>query len=116
MVRTATLDLSSRGSFVDDLNSKPGIVIRRDALLHRSNEIQPAFFDSEVKRTFNGSFFFHLFLFTGPGTCLAHFRPRGGAPWGGLGLGVCWDLQLKPKIGRPGASGPRGPQPEVAQR
>jgi len=46
-VRTATLDLNSRGSFVDDLNSKPGIVMCRDALLHRSHEIQPAFFDSE---------------------------------------------------------------------
>ena len=45
-MRTATLDLSSRGSFVDDLNSKPGIVMRRDALLHRSREIQPAFSDS----------------------------------------------------------------------
>jgi len=39
--------LNSRGSFVDDLNSKPGIVMCRDALLHRSHEIQPAFFDSE---------------------------------------------------------------------
>ena len=49
MVRTATLDLNSRGSFVDDLNSIPGIVMCRDALLHRSHEIQPAFFDQELK-------------------------------------------------------------------
>ena len=66
MVRTATLDLNSRGSFVDDLNSKPGIVMCRDALLHRSHEIQPAFFDSEMKRTFpfllENSFFFLLFF------------------------------------------------------
>ena len=60
MVRTATLDLNSRGSFVDDLNSKPGIVMCRDALLHRSHEIQPAFFDSEKKAFF--SFFFFFFF------------------------------------------------------
>ena len=64
MVRTATLDLNSRGSFVDDLNSKPGIVMCRDALLHRSHEIQPAFFDSEIKRTFC-SFLFLLFFLVG---------------------------------------------------
>ena len=60
-MRTATLDLNSRGSFVDDLNSKPGIVMCRDALLHRSHEIQPAFFDSEKKRLF--FFFFSFFFF-----------------------------------------------------
>ena len=59
-MRTATLDLNSRGSFVDDLNSKPGIVMCRDALLHRSHEIQPAFFDSE-KKAFT-QLFFHLFF------------------------------------------------------
>ena len=61
-MRTATLDLNSRGSFVDDLNSKPGIVMCRDALLHRSHEIQPAFFDSEKKGSFLffSSFFFLL--------------------------------------------------------
>ena len=57
-MRTATLDLNSRGSFVDDLNSKPGIVMCRDALLHRSHEIQPAFFDSGKK----GKSFFSLFI------------------------------------------------------
>ncbi len=64
MVRTATLDLNSRGSFVDDLNSKPGIVMCRDALLHRSHEIQPAFFDSEWEKLIFFqffSFFFHFF-------------------------------------------------------
>ena len=63
MVRTATLDLNSRGSFVDDLNSKPGIVMCRDALLHRSHEIQPAFFDSASKKLNFFSFFIFLFLF-----------------------------------------------------
>ena len=80
-MRTATLDLNSRGSFVDDLNSKPGIVMCRDALLHRSHEIQPAFFDSEIKRTFC-SFLFLLFFFS-MGVCgvwhLAGPR-RGGVP------------------------------------
>ena len=66
MVRTATLDLNSRGSFVDDLNSKPGIVMCRDALLHRSHEIQPAFFDSE-KITFC---YFFLFFFAKSRTSL----------------------------------------------
>ena len=61
-MRTATLDLNSRGSFVDDLNSKPGIVMRRDALLHRSHEIQPAFFDSE-KKEIHFSFFLLFFFF-----------------------------------------------------
>ena len=56
-MRTATLDLNSRGSFVDDLNFKPGIVMCRDALLHRSHEIQPAFFDSE-----KGISFFTFFI------------------------------------------------------
>ena len=60
MVRTATLDLNSRGSFVDDLNSKPGIVMCRDALLHRAHEIQPAFFDSEKKQEI---VFFHFLFF-----------------------------------------------------
>ena len=88
MVRTATLDLSSRGSFVDDLNSKPGIVIRRDALLHRSNEIQPAFFDSEEKEIFS---FFFLIFFTEAGTCSGSW-----APWAfpaGLRWGFCSDLR-----------------------
>ena len=57
MVRTATLDLNSRGSFVDDLNSRPGIVMCRVALLQRSHEIQPASSDSE-KRFFSFSFYF----------------------------------------------------------
>ena len=64
MVRTATLDLNSRGSFVDDLNSKPGIVMCRDALLHRSHEIQPAFFDLERK----AFAFFFIFFFSKLGT------------------------------------------------
>ena len=59
MVRTATLDLNSRGSFVDDLNSRPGIVMCRVALLQRSHEIQPASSDSE-KRFFLFSLFFLL--------------------------------------------------------
>ena len=64
-MRKATLDLNSRGSFVDDLNSKPGIVMCRDALLHRSHEIQPAFFDSDKKRFFLfwKFLFFHFFFF-----------------------------------------------------
>jgi len=62
-VRTATLDLNSRGSFVDDLNSKPGIVMCRDALLHRSHEIQPAFFDSEWEKLIFFQFFFIFFRF-----------------------------------------------------
>ena len=78
MVRTATLDLNSRGSFVDDLNSKPGIVMCRDALLHRSHEIQPAFFDSEI--------FFPLFSLrrvdVGRGTCAAR-GAVGRAQWRG---------------------------------
>ncbi len=57
-MRTATLDLNSRGSFVDDLNFRPGIVMCRDALLHRSHEIQPASFDSEM----NISVFYLFFL------------------------------------------------------
>ena len=69
-MRTATLDLNSRGSFVDDLNSKPGIVMCRDALLHRSHEIQPAFFDSEKKESIP---FFLFYFFYAPGTC----------PWSG---------------------------------
>ena len=77
-MRTATLDLNSRGSFVDDLNSKPGIVMCRDALLHRSHEIQPAFFDSEI--------FFPLFSLrrvdVGRGTCAARW-PVGRAQWYG---------------------------------
>ena len=63
-MRTATLDLNSRGSFVDDLNSKPGIVMCRDALLHRSHEIQPAFFDSEIKKNFYWFFFYFFFFFS----------------------------------------------------
>ena len=62
-MRTATLDLNSRGSFVDDLNSKPGIVMCRDALLHRSHEIQPAFFDSEKKEIHFSFFLLFFFLF-----------------------------------------------------
>ena len=62
-MRTATLDLNSRGSFVDDLNSKPGIVMCRDALLHRSHEIQPAFYDSE-RKAFISFFFSFFFLFS----------------------------------------------------
>ena len=69
MVRTATLDLNSRGSFVDDLNFIPGIVMCRDALLHRSHEIQPAYFDSEKKINF---FFLPSFFFIFAGTSLAH--------------------------------------------
>ena len=61
-MRTATLDLNSRGSFVDDLNSKPGIVMCRDALLHRSHEIQPAFFDSVTKNLDFFSDFFSFFF------------------------------------------------------
>ncbi len=34
----------------------------RDALLHRSHEIQPAFFDSE-KKAFTSFFFFFLYFF-----------------------------------------------------
>ena len=65
-MRKATLDLNSRGSFVDDLNSKPGIVMCRDALLHRSHEIQPAFFyDSAGKSNFF-CFFFLFFPCSGP--------------------------------------------------
>ena len=70
-MRTATLDLNSRGSFVDDLNSKPGIVMCRDALLHRSHEIQPAFFDSEKKRILLFFFFFSFYFFIFAGTCLS---------------------------------------------
>ena len=61
-MRTAKLDLNSRGSFVDDLNSKPGIVMCRDALLHRSHEIQPAFFDSVTKNLEFFQIFFHFFF------------------------------------------------------
>ena len=94
MVRTATLDLGSRGSFVDDLNSKPGIVIRRDALLHRSDEIQPAFFDSEEKESFSKaslfSFFFFFFfcrgdLFGRAGVARSPPPLGGTLPTGGLG-------------------------------
>ena len=66
-MRTATLDLNSRGSFVDDLNSKPGIVQCRDALLHRALEIQPAFYDSEESEKIKIYFLFFfassLFIF-----------------------------------------------------
>ena len=73
-MRTATLDLNSRGSFVDDLNSKPGIVICRDALLHRSDEIQPAFFDLERKNKLIFIFFrFFFIFFPSPGPVC--FRP-----------------------------------------
>ena len=65
-MRTATLDLNSRGSFVDDLNSKPGIVMCRDALLHRSHEIQPAFFDSEKKEFIPFFLFYFFFMLLGP--------------------------------------------------
>ena len=83
MVRTATLDLNSRGSFVDDLNSKPGIVMCRDALLHRSHEIQPAFFDSEIKNfSFIRKFFFSSFFFIYQVTGVWHLPSRGF-----LGLG-----------------------------
>ena len=75
MVRTATLDLNSRGSFVDDLNSKPGIVMCRDALLHRSHEIQPAFFDSEIKRTFLFFLFSSFFFFIWKRDSAWHRRP-----------------------------------------
>ena len=101
-MRTATLDLNSRGSFVDDLNSKPGIVMCRDALLHRSHEIQPAFFDSEKK----GSkfLFFSFYFFGANGTCpsqrcavraglcffIANATGRGPAPKSG---GTAWLVQ-----------------------
>ena len=75
-MRTATLDLNSRGSFVDDLNSKPGIVMCRDALLHRSHEIQPAFYDSE-KKFLHRAFFSFIFFLLVMGTV----RDTGGAPW-----------------------------------
>ena len=80
-MRTATLDLSSRGSFVDDLNSKPGIVMRRDALLHRSHEIQPAFYDSGFfrKTTF---FFWSLWDLSGAGWAL-----RDGGGFAAVGRG-----------------------------
>ena len=52
-----------------DLNSKPGIVMCRDALLHRSHEIQPAFFDSE-KDNFYELFFFLFIFFAKSGTSL----------------------------------------------
>ena len=64
-MRTATLDLNSRGSFVDDLNSRPGIVMCRDSLLDRSHEIQPASSDSEKR-----FFLFSLFFVALQGTCL----------------------------------------------
>ena len=76
-MRTATLDLNSRGSFVDDLNSKPGIVMCRDALLHRSHEIQPAFFDSEKKGSF---LFFLLFSFCTWDLSVAGPLPHMAAP------------------------------------
>ena len=69
-MRTATLDLNSRGSFVDDLNAMPGIVMCRDALLHRSHEIQPAHYDSELKKELQVSFFQLLIFFSVLGTCL----------------------------------------------
>ena len=80
-MRKATLDLNSRGSFVDDLNSKPGIVMCRDALLHRSHEIQPAFFDSEIKRTFLVLFVFFFFLVWGK-----YVAPARGSTWPRYGL------------------------------
>ena len=47
----------------------PGIVMCRDALLHRSHEIQPAHYDSELKKGlrffFSTSYFFSIL-----GTCL----------------------------------------------
>ena len=85
MVRTATLDLNSRGSFVDDLNSKPGIVMCRDALLHRSHEIQLAFLRFGRKKQFFCFFLHFFFIFPSPGTCTWHensgaaVRPRASA-------------------------------------
>ena len=74
-MRTATLDLNSRGSFVDDLNSKPGIVICRDALLHRSDEIQPAFSDLERKNKNLIFLFFFVSFFFSPSPGPVCFRP-----------------------------------------
>ena len=71
-MRTATLDLNSRGSFVDDLNSKPGIVMCRDALLHRSHEIQPAFFGFGRKKSNFFAFFSFFLFFPSPGTWTWH--------------------------------------------
>ena len=76
-MRKATLDLNSRGSFVDDLNSKPGIVMCRDALLHRSHEIQPAFFyDSAGKSNFFCFFFLFFSMFR---TCAWHQSSAGSS-------------------------------------
>ena len=86
-MRTATLDLNSRGSFVDDLNSKPGIVMCRDALLHRSHEIQPAFFDSEIKK----EYLFILFFIS------SFFFPGG--------VGGVWHLGLPRRDGFPDLAG-----------
>ena len=81
-MRTATLDLNSRGSFVDDLNSKPGIVMCRDALLHRSHEIQPAFFRFGEKANF-----FAFFSFFGIGTWHTKFPPKAMLPSGQCRVG-----------------------------
>ena len=79
-MRTATLDLNFRGSFVDDLNSMPGIVMCRDALLHRSHEIQPAHFDSFVFFFFYALWdLFALRLSAEPG--LAFFCVKDANPW-----------------------------------
>ena len=84
-MRTATLDLNSRGSFVDDLNSKPGIVMCRDALLHRSHEIQPEFFDSEKKQIC--LLFFFVFTNFGIGTWHTKFPPKAMLPSGQCRVG-----------------------------
>ena len=85
-MRTATLDLNSRGSFVDDLNSKPGIVMCRDALLHRSHEIQPAFFRFGEKANFFA--FFSSFLTNfGIGTWHTKFPPKAMLPSGQCRVG-----------------------------
>ena len=113
MVRTATLDLNSRGSFVDDLNSKPGIVMCRDALLHRSHEIQPAFFDSERKNKLVYFFrlrFTFIFIFSWDLTASCLFRGINGLSKGPvlrlllfrlLLYGLLLFLQIRPIEGVP---------------
>ena len=124
-MRTATLDLNSRGSFVDDLNFKPGIVMCRDALLHRSHEIQPAFFDSEMKKKvfldYLFSFFSFVFFFLLPqDPFVACARARAGVrrPPALAFLGGFWGVPKSAGMRARGAAARRrqGQHPEVAQR
>jgi len=63
----------------------------RDALLHRSHEIQPAFFDSEIKNfSFIGNFSVSSFFFIYQETGVWHLQ---GPSRGGL-FGLCTNFVI----------------------